>query len=110
MQTLTSNYTVIKRMVQHKNPELIKNKRVKRIFISGFLQRLIRQFIWLNILGIAVQKFKNPVTAFKKVKALKRLRNQTRNNKVLPKYEKPAIVFLSTSIHPAGLPKLLTGI
>jgi MoaA/NifB/PqqE/SkfB family radical SAM enzyme len=86
MQTLTSNYRVINKAAQHKSQVQTKNNGTKKIFISGFLQHLIRQFIWLNILGIAIQKFKNPVTAFKKVKALKQLRNKTRNNKMLPKY------------------------
>ena len=37
-------------------------------------------------MDVALRIYKNPFLAFKKVKALKQLRNQTRNNRALPKY------------------------
>jgi MoaA/NifB/PqqE/SkfB family radical SAM enzyme len=56
------------------------------IFITGFKQRIIRRLIWLNILIITIRFYKNPFTAFKKVKELKALRSRYRNEQPLPKY------------------------
>lgn len=88
MQTLTSNYPVIERTVRYKKSGLVKTNEIKKIFISGFFQRLIRRFIWMNIIGVALRIYKNPFIAFKKVKSLKRLRNQYRDHQPLPKYAK----------------------
>ena len=86
MHTLTSKYPAMERTVPYKKPELIKSNSTKKIFISGILQRIIRKFIWVNIMWVALRIYKNPSVAFKKVKILKQLRNKTRNNQPLPKY------------------------
>jgi len=53
--------------------------------ISGWRMKVIRAFIWLNIYFIACKKFISPFTAFKKLKQLKQMRDQYRNQKTLPK-------------------------
>jgi MoaA/NifB/PqqE/SkfB family radical SAM enzyme len=54
--------------------------------ISGSMVTLIRLMIWLNIFLVAIKKFGSPILAFKKIKELKRLRDQYRNQQVLPKF------------------------
>lgn len=88
MQTLTSKYPAIERTAPYKPAEQAKSSSAKKIFISGLLQHIVRKFIWLNIMWVALRIYKNPSVAFKKVKALKQLRNKTHNNQPLPKYAK----------------------
>ena len=56
--------------------------------ITGSKLRFIRLLIWLNIFFIAIEKFINPFIALKRIKELKRLRDQYRNQQVLPKFHK----------------------
>jgi MoaA/NifB/PqqE/SkfB family radical SAM enzyme len=58
------------------------------VSITGFKQRIVRCFIWVNILLVIIKKYGNPVLAFRKAKQLKQLRNNYRNNQDLKKYKK----------------------
>lgn len=53
---------------------------------TGLRRQVVRRLIWLSIVWIAIRNFKNPVTAFKKVLALRKLRNQYRNDRPLNRY------------------------
>lgn len=87
MQTLTSNYPALESTVHYKKNGLANATKTKKIFISGFLQRIIHHFIWINVMMVVLRICKNPLIAFKKVKALKQLRNQYPNHHH-PKYAK----------------------
>lgn len=87
MQTLTSKYPVIERTTVHIKSVQVKIIKTKKIFISGFLQRIIHHFIWINVMMVVLRICKNPFIAFKKFKALKQLRNRYPNHQH-PKYAK----------------------
>lgn len=54
--------------------------------VTGRKMALIRKMIWLNIFLIAIKVFKNPFTAIKKVKGLKKIRDQYRSSRSLARY------------------------
>ena len=66
----------------------VPGKKTQTSNITGSMVKLIRFLIWLNIFFVAIKKFVNPIIALKKLKKLKRLRNQYRNQQVLPKFYK----------------------
>ena len=89
MQTAAQSYTSVSLVIKEDKRHLIKTEKPRaEIFISGGKQKFIRLLIWLNILWIALRTFKNFITAFKKVKELKQLRNSYRNQQVLHKFAK----------------------
>ena len=57
-------------------------------FICGWHYKWIKFFIWTNIFWVMLSYFKNPISALKKLKQLKSLRNQYREQQVLNKYVK----------------------
>lgn len=56
--------------------------------VTGFQKKIIQKIIWLNILGIAIKKDRNIVTAIRRVKQLRQLRTQYANNLNLTKYQR----------------------
>ncbi|MEP6673864.1 MAG: radical SAM protein [Ferruginibacter sp.] len=89
MDTLISARPVIKtnrHTVIHERID--QRKIISGITVSGVHQKIIKVFIWINILRIALRLFKSPRIAFKKAKDLRRLRDQYRNDHSLKKYKK----------------------
>ncbi len=54
--------------------------------ISGVRLKFIKWLMWNNIFLVALKKFGNPFTAFQKIKYLKKIRNQYRNQHPPVKY------------------------
>src|SRR5438045_9007203 len=54
--------------------------------VYGMQQKFIKWLMWNNILVGALKKFRNPFTAIQKIKQLKKLRNQYRNQHPPVKY------------------------
>jgi MoaA/NifB/PqqE/SkfB family radical SAM enzyme len=54
--------------------------------LTGKKLSIIRLLIWLSIFAVACRQFKNPLTAFKKLLQLRKLRNKYRSDRVLQKY------------------------
>jgi hypothetical protein len=72
MQTLTQVYPAIKQVAAiKKKVEPIKTGLATKTFVIGFRLEVIRRLMWLNILWVALRVFKNPFTAFRKVKAFR---------------------------------------
>jgi MoaA/NifB/PqqE/SkfB family radical SAM enzyme len=57
-------------------------------FIQGFRLKVIRFLIWTNIFLITLKEFINPITALRKVRELKKIRNQYRNQQILHRFFK----------------------
>lgn len=87
MQTITSSWSVSPEITKKPGKSFVNAERSgSKISISGRKRKFIRSLIWLNIFGVALKTFKNPIAAFKKLKQLKDLRNRYRNPQILPKY------------------------
>ncbi len=56
--------------------------------VTGFKQKIIKTFIWVNIIFIGIKLFRKPAMVLQKAKALRQLRNQYRNNHFINKYIK----------------------
>ena len=69
-----------------KDPMVIRMDKRATNFVTGIVQQLIRRLIWCNILLVALKQYKNLLVAFRKVRALKQLRNRYRNDRALLKY------------------------
>ena len=65
-----------------------KIHRERMTTVVGMQQKIIRALMWINILLVAVKKFRNLFIAVKKIKQLRRLRNEYRNQKVGLKYSR----------------------
>ena len=87
MQLTLTRQTITKNNFQESAAKISDTKFTSRR-INGWQVKAIRLLIWFTILLIAIKKFINPVTALKKVKELKHLRNQYRSQQVLPKFFK----------------------
>jgi MoaA/NifB/PqqE/SkfB family radical SAM enzyme len=64
------------------------HKKARSKKVTGFHFELIKRFMWVTIFAVALRIFKNPLTAFRKMIALKRLRGQYHNKNLLRKYTK----------------------
>ena len=88
MQILTGSYHIITEGLLKKEilPVFKLRKMEREIFISGYSQKIIQWLMWMNIIIVAIKHFKNPFTALKKVKDLRRLRDAFRNQQKPVKY------------------------
>ena len=88
MQTLTELYPINTRgSLEKETAPVLKFRKIPgKIFISGYSQKIIQWMMWVNILWVAVKIYKNPFTAFKKVKCLRQLRDRYRNQHQPVKY------------------------
>ena len=88
MQTLIESYPVVTKGLLKKETTPVFNLRKMRreIFISGYNQKIIQWLMWMNIILVAIKLFKNPITAFKKIKDLRQLRDRFRNQHKPVKY------------------------
>ncbi len=74
-------------VVQSRPPlKLVSPDHQSPKMIYGMQQKFIKWLMWNNILMVALKKFRNPFTAIQKIKQLKKLRNQYRNQHSPVKY------------------------
>jgi MoaA/NifB/PqqE/SkfB family radical SAM enzyme len=64
--------------------------QITRRSVVGRRQKIIKAFMWVNILFIAIKKSQNLFIAIKEIRRLRRLRNEYRNQKPPFKYSKVA--------------------
>lgn len=87
MQTITHSYAIVGDSISIPAIQSVSQEKIAaNERVTGMHQKMIRQLIWLNIFIVALRQFKNPLTAFRKMRALKRLGNKYRNQQHLPKY------------------------
>jgi len=69
---------------------LNKNGNMNSNLITGFKAKIIRTFIRMNIIWIALRKYRNPVIAFKLLRAIVKKRRSVHGNTITKKYIKAA--------------------
>lgn len=75
-------------------------KTVAAPMVHGMHKLIVKTGIWINIILLALYHFKNPVTASKAVKNLKKLRNDLRGKHPILKYAKTNGKYYFTSSAP----------
>jgi MoaA/NifB/PqqE/SkfB family radical SAM enzyme len=74
--------------VAHSQTDYSPSDNSASVTVSGFKQKIIQCFIWINIIFLFIAGSGNIFTGLKKANQLRQLRNRYRNNLTLKKYRK----------------------
>jgi hypothetical protein len=75
-----------KKVIQLRRSYKITTSHLLPKMISGTIQKFIKWLMWGNIFIVALKKFRDPFMAIQKIRQLKKIRNQYRNQRPPVKY------------------------
>ena len=91
MQTISATQKLIEPLpakTLNRNHNLRLDYKPSALMVHGRYMQIVKTVLWINILLLTFYHYKNPITAFKALKQLKKMRTDFRGKYPVIKYAK----------------------